>query len=201
MNISRFYRDAAVFEELARSHLPRIAARAREEGRQCVTAWSAGCASGEEAYSLALLWRFDISPAHPELQLDILASDADERALERARCACYSRATLRELPASVRERAFEVEGKSLRLADSIRQSVRFECRDLHSVPDARFDVVFCRNTAFTYFDSALQQQLAERSCSALVAGGVLVIGVRESLPDSAAARWLNPFPGIHVKLS
>jgi chemotaxis protein methyltransferase CheR len=200
MSISRFYRDAAVFDELARSHLPELAARAERAGRRGVAAWSAGCASGEEAYSLALLWQLAICPSHPRLGIEIFASDADERLLERARAARYAWATLRELPAAWREQAFDADGEMSRLKEPIRRLVHFERRDLRrSVPAGSFDLVLCRNTAFTYFDAALRQQLAERVWSALPEGGVFVIGIREALPDAESRRWISTSPGVYVK--
>ena len=202
MSISRFYRDGAVFDELRRLHLPRLAANARKAGRQRLAAWSAGCASGEEAYSLAVLWRFGLQSAHPELQLDILATDADEQLLARARNARYAAATLRELPAEWRARAFEMDGALLGLRAPLMSMVRLEVRDLRdSAPDAIFDLVLCRNAAFTYFRASLQQRFAERVWSVLATGGALVIGARESLPDSAARGWTNPSPGIYLKPS
>jgi len=202
MSISRFYRDGAVFDELRCVQLPRLVANALRAGRQRLAAWSAGCASGEEAYSLAVLWRFGLQPAHPELQLDILATDADERLLERARDARYAPATLRELPAEWRNQAFETDGAQLALREPLRRMVRLEARDLRdSAPDAIFDLVLCRNAAFTYFRAALQQRLVDRVWSVLAAGGVLVIGARESLPDYAARGWTNPSPGFYIKPS
>lgn len=202
MSISRFYRDGAVFDELRRIHLPRLALDAHRTSRRRLAAWSAGCASGEEPYSLAALWRFGLQPDHAELQLDILATDADERLLERARYARYAPATLRELPAELRDKAFDVEGAMLSLREPLRRMVRFEARDLRgSAPDATFDLVLCRNAAFTYLRASLQQRFIERARSVLAPGGVLVIGARESLPDSAARAWSNPSPGVYIKPS
>lgn len=201
MSISRFFRDRPVFEQLRDTHLPRLVADAHRAGRQRLAAWSAGCASGEEPYSLAVLWRFGLQPAHPEVELDILATDADERLLGRARSARYSAATLRELPPEWRELAFERDGTLLCVREAVRRMVRFEARDLRvSAPDEIFDLVLCRNTAFTYFRPSLQQRLAERVWSILAAGGVLLVGAHESLPHSASRCWANPSPGVYIKL-
>src|SRR4051812_29677292 len=87
VTISRFARDRAVFDALAREVVPAIAGAARREGRERLRAWSAGCASGEEAYTLALLWP----------QMDVLATDVHDAVLERARRAAYPDSSLREL--------------------------------------------------------------------------------------------------------
>src|SRR5262245_51232420 len=115
MSISRFYRDTPTFDALGHIHLPRLAANAREKGRRRLAAWSAGCASGEEAYTLALVWKFCLEPEYPEIRFDILASDADERLLRRARAARYASGTLRELPAAWQDVAFEINGGLLQV--------------------------------------------------------------------------------------
>src|SRR5262245_41268126 len=94
ITISRFFRDRRVFEILCERVLPEIAQRARSQQRdaQC---WSAGCASGEEPYTLRLLWDLKTDGA---ARLSIVATDVDDAVLARARNGCYLRASLRELP-------------------------------------------------------------------------------------------------------
>src|SRR4051812_18935427 len=100
VTISRFGRDRAVFAALAGAVLPELGAAARAAGRERLRAWSAGCASGEEAYTLALL-RADV---------EVLATDAHPPVLARARAARYPASSLRELPAELVGRGFEAAG-------------------------------------------------------------------------------------------
>jgi chemotaxis protein methyltransferase CheR len=224
VTLSRFYRDRAVFDRLRAEELPRLAQAAARERRQ-LRCWTAGCASGEEPYTLALALRLGLAPAPPlpfetrtknhrefggshgdpegarALARDysgffpplfaegkggfaILATDADAAVLERARAARYSKATLRELPQGWVERAFAAQGASLLLRPEYRGGIRWARMDLRrELPDGPFDLVMCRNLAFTYFAPALQSATLDRIAQRLAPGAVLVVGAHESLPD------------------
>src|SRR5439155_24386566 len=93
ITISRFYRDADVFASLERDVLPALAA-----GRSLLRAWSAGCASGEEPYTLALVWHLALGPRLPGVGLEILATDVDPTMLGRATAAAYTASSLKDLP-------------------------------------------------------------------------------------------------------
>ena len=184
VTVSRFYRDRGVFELLERCVLPELArdAAAREA---TVAAWSAGCASGEEPYSLVLAWERAIRPAFPEVTLDVLASDADETMVRRARAAAYGKSSLRDMPEAWR-REFVHRGDRYYLRPRVRRLVttmRHDVRD--PPPGGPFDLVLCRNLAFTYFDSGLQREVLRNLGGALRKGGVLVVGSHETLPEGA----------------
>jgi chemotaxis protein methyltransferase CheR len=201
--ISRFYRDRDLFDHVAGTLLPAHAARAAQRQCQSVRVWSAGCASGEEPYGIAIAWRCAVQPSHPDIALDVLATDADGHLLERARAALYPSGTLRELPAAFRAAAFEHDASSenpsghgalYRLRDEFRQGVDFSLQDLRSTaPAGRFDLILCRNLAFTYFDAPLARAVAERLLERLAPGGHLLVGRAEALPSGCAgARELRP---------
>ncbi len=183
ITISRFFRDRGVFERLEREILPLLAANAL--GRVApVRAWSAGCASGEEPYSLAVVWRFGVAPRFPGVEIEIVASDADPHMLERARRGEYSPGTLRELPARWRDLAFRRSGETYHLKDDFKRGITLLSQDLRAeMPGGPFDLVLCRNLAFTYFDPPLQRRILKDLAARLRPGGVLVIGGHESLPD------------------
>jgi chemotaxis protein methyltransferase CheR len=185
--ISRFYRDRAVFDMLRDEIVPERARAARETGQR-VRIWSAGCASGEEPYTVAILWHLHIASSCPDIALEILATDADETMLARARRGCYAGGSLPELPSHWRVEAFRQEGPLWCVRDEFRQEIAFRCEDLRTTaPDGPFDVVLCRNVAFTYFDEALQYVVAERLLGRLRPGGVLVLGNHEALPHAVDA--------------
>jgi len=185
VTISRFYRDRGVFDFLERTVLPELAGEASARGG-AVEAWSAGCGSGEEAYTLALIWHFALEPAFPEVALHVLATDVDETMLERARSAEYSKSSLRELPEAWRGTAFARRGELFRLRRQLRASVSVRSHDLRTAPPAGpFDLVLCRNVAFTYFDLDLQGEVAARLASCIRPGGALVLGAHEKLPNAA----------------
>jgi chemotaxis protein methyltransferase CheR len=110
--ISRFYRDRGIFDVIRRRLLPAAARRAAARGENAVRCWSAGCASGEEPYTLAMAWRFDVAPGWPALTLAVTATDAEATMIERAKAACYGSSSLKELPQAWRERAFVRRGLS-----------------------------------------------------------------------------------------
>jgi chemotaxis protein methyltransferase CheR len=185
--ISRFYRDRAVFEWLGREVLPELAALATGAGDHELCAWSAGCASGEEPYTLAIVWRERCAPRVPALRLRIVATDVDPVGLARAARGCYARSSLRDLPAELLDRAFTVSGQELCVKPGYRRDIEFVEQDLRTAaPRQRFHLVLCRNVAFTYFDEPAQREAVRRIEERLVPGGALVVGGGESLPAGAA---------------
>jgi chemotaxis protein methyltransferase CheR len=185
ITISRFRRDRVVWDALEREVLPALSA-----GR--VRAWSAGCASGEEPYTLALLW--ERSPGLRDVPLELLATDIDERMLERARRAVYEASSLRELPAEQRDAGFDEGG---RLREEHRGRVTFRCHDVRApAPGGPFDLVLCRNLAFTYFDEATQRSVLAEIARVLRPGGALVLGLHDRLPDPAPE--FEPWPGARA---
>jgi chemotaxis protein methyltransferase CheR len=105
--ISRFWRDQCVFDSLACNVLPTLAATARDRGDRGLSIWSAGCASGEEPYSLRIAWSLDAGAAFPGLSVMIVATDIDEVMLTRAREGLYQRGSLRDMPRCLIDRGFE----------------------------------------------------------------------------------------------
>ena len=191
VTISRFYRDKGVWDALGSELLPPLAqaATARGEPLRC---WSAGCASGEEPYTLALVLRFAVTPRVPSgtLTWSILATDADPALIERTRRGCYWPATLRELPPEWEQRAFEERGGELCLWPEYRVGIELEVADVRDPPPAGpWDLLLCRNVVFTYLDREVQQKLLPELLARVRHGGLLVIGAHESLPAEAEARF------------
>lgn len=187
ITVSRFYRDAKVFEQLAVSALPHLAEAAIARRASVLRAWSAGCGAGEEPYSLALAWRFGAAASFPNVDLNVVATDVDEAQLMRADGACYRPGTLRELPVEWRDAAFERNGPLWCLRPEYRRGVQFLRQDIRAdAPRGPFDLVLCRNLTFTYFDDAQRRNVLEIVTRELSPVGVLVIGRDERLPADAA---------------
>jgi chemotaxis protein methyltransferase CheR len=190
--VSRLVRDRIVFERLAGVTLPCLAARAMNRTDRTLSCWSAGCASGEEPYSLSVMWKLELAPRFPDLGFRVLATDVDERLLERARRGQYQHSSLREVPPAWIEAAFTRRARLFVLRPEFHLGVEFLAQDLRQhVPSGPFDLVLCRNLAFTYFDAPLQRLTLMRVLAALRPGGGLVIGRRERLPEGAAG--LDPW--------
>jgi chemotaxis protein methyltransferase CheR len=197
VTISRFWRDRGVFDALAGEVFPALSDTAQAEDRSQLEAWSAGCTSGEEPYSLRLAW--DLGPAShvSGIALEILATDTDEAVLARARRGCWPSSSLKDLPSAFRERAFDRRGELFCLRHEHRHGVHFRHHDIRNgAPDGRFDVLLCRNLAFTYFDADGQCATARLLARLLRPGGVLVLGAHEALPEhqEAFAPWGDPVP-------
>jgi chemotaxis protein methyltransferase CheR len=177
VTISRFWRDRAVFEALRDDVLPELGPKVR--------AWSAGCASGEEPYSLVL------AAAEADVEISVLATDVDPALLDRARKACYPASSLRDLPPDLRARAFEDGCLQAEHRESV-ELVRHDVRE--AAPDGPFDLALCRNLVFTYFSEALQRECAGHLVRSLRHGGVLVVGAREALPEGLDV--MDPWPSV-----
>lgn len=179
--ISRLYRDRGVFDCLAEEVLPACARNAAAEGRP-LRCWSAGCASGEEAVTLRLLWDLRLAADFPATRLEIVASDVDPVLLRRAARGCYSAGALKDLPADLRA-AFVSTGEEWCLKPAHLGGIDYRCEDLRTDwPAGPFDLVLCRNLAFTYFDAALQRAVLSQIAVRLRPAGVLVLGRHEALP-------------------
>jgi chemotaxis protein methyltransferase CheR len=181
--ISRFYRDRAVFDLLGDEILPELAKQAISHQLAVVRCWSAGCAAGEEPYTLSLIWDQRVEPSYPQMHLAIVATDVGEHLLERARAACYSWSSLRELPPAWIDRAFDRRNSLYCLREHWKVGIEFRRQDIRlEQPSGEFDLILCRNVAFTYFNDVVQRDVLAHISERLRPDGVLVIGTHESLP-------------------
>jgi chemotaxis protein methyltransferase CheR len=202
ITISRFFRDKRVFGTLRSHVLPELALRAERE-RRAVHIWSAGCGSGEEPYTIKILWDLEVAGSHPGISLSVLATDVDVNMLARAQKACFEATSLRELPPPLVEQAFDQAGALYCVRRRYRRGIDFVHEDLRSTaPAGWFDVILCRYVAFTYFAPSLQREVLARIVERLLPNGYLVIGTHEHLPGEA---WslvpLRPAPQILQKVA
>lgn len=196
ITISRFYRDRRVFDFLGDEVLPGLVQQTYERTDRTVHIWSAGCGAGEEAYSLVLVWDQRIRPTRPSVGLHILATDRDEHSLQRAALACYTKGSLRDLPAAWWHKAFTRHNATWCLRPRYCNPVEFACQDLRKeMPPGPFDLILCRNLVFTYFNPEIQQQVLDGFRQRLSPGGALVIGAHEQLP--AAVPELTAWSASH----
>ena len=175
-----FFRNNDQYRAFLESALPdRLAAQA---GTRRLRILSAGCASGEEAYSIAILIRDAVDPSW---DASILGVDLNPTILEKARRARYSAWSLRETPVPVQQRWFRPEGREFVLDESIRAAVTFEARNLvqenaHLWQPGSYDIVFFRNV-FMYFTPEIAHAVIARIGRALKPGGYLFLGHAETL--------------------
>jgi len=181
-NITHFFRESHHFDFLRDQVLiPRVAERPR---RSRVRIWSAGCSSGEEPHSIAMVVADVLKPSEGWDVL-ILATDIDTNVLQRGSAGIYSAESAETIPETYRKRFLRrVPGAAdkVQVADEVRQLIRFKQLNLHHKWPMKgpFDVIFCRNVAI-YFDKPTQRQLFNRYADLLAIGGFLYLGHAESL--------------------
>jgi len=175
-----FFRDSSLWESLEHEILPDLVQR--HAPTRNLRVWSAGCSTGEEAYSLAMLLRANL-PRLEDWTLHLLATDLSETALERARMAIYRTRSLRELDRGRWIASFEASGATVRLKDDLRQMVTFRRHNLSAedFPDPltnRMDLILCRNVLI-YLDRDLVCRIIARFSECLRPGGWLVLAPTE----------------------
>ena len=183
INVTAFFRDPLTWEFLRQEIIPQMLER--KVGGGHLRVWSAGCASGQEAYTLAIVLAEAMGPDAFRDRVKIYATDADEEALAQARQAAYTEKDLEDVPEPLRDRYFEtVAGRRAFRAD-LRRSVIFGRHDLvQDAPISRLDLLVCRNTLM-YMNAETQARILERFHFALNDGGVLVLGRAEMLLSHA----------------
>ncbi|MDB4900578.1 MAG: methyltransferase, CheR-type with sensor, partial [Gemmatimonadetes bacterium] len=179
INVTRFFRDDGPWQYLADEVVPALIAR-RADGAP-LRVWSAGCASGEEAYTLAIILAEAMGAERYRERVKIYATDVDEHALAAARAATYSAAQVEDVPAELRDRYFERSDDRFVFRKDLRRSVIFGRNDLlQDAPISRIDLLVCRNTLM-YFNAPTQASILARFHFALADGGVLLLGRAETL--------------------
>ncbi|WP_245500631.1 CheR family methyltransferase [Rhizobium sp. BK251] len=194
INVTSFFRDAAVFELLSARIVPELIRKHSPD--RAIRVWVAGCSTGEEAYSLAMLFREKIAEANVKMELHVFASDADEQAVAFAREGLYSESIEETVSPARLERFFTREGKGWRVLPELRASVIFTVQNVLSDPPfSRVDLLSCRNVLI-YLAPEAQERVISLFGFALRHDGVLVLGSGETVgnledhfdPISRAAR-------------
>ena len=179
INVTSFFRDPPTWDYLAAEVLPRILADKGED--EPVRIWSAGCASGEEAYTLAMVAAEAMGTDAVRDRVKIYATDVDEEALNQARQARYGPRQVEGVPPELLERYFEGNGQGYVFSKDLRRSVIFGRHDLiQDAPISRIDLLVCRNTLM-YLNSETQSHVLARFSFALREGGYLMLGKAEML--------------------
>ena len=179
INVTTFFRDAQAWDRLAAEVLPKIISSA--QGDNQIRVWSTGCATGEEAYTVAILFAEALGPDAFRRQVKIYATDIDEEALSRARLGSYSHKELSAVPDALRGRYFENQGQRGSFVADLRRSVIFGRHDLlQDAPISRIDLLICRNTLM-YFTADTQTRVLARLHYAISDGGYLFAGRAEML--------------------
>ncbi|WAS87605.1 CheR family methyltransferase [Corallococcus sp. NCRR] len=186
IKLTCFFRDKEVWQALEQSVGELIRQRPDTELR----IWSAGCATGEEAYSLAIIAAEALGPGYPGAELKVFGTDVDEDAIATARRGVYAPEQLENVSPERLARFFVRTGNSYTVRKEIRRAVVFGVNNLVSdAPVSRIDIILCRNV-FIYLDAELQKRVLARFQFALRRNGLMVLGRSELIPF--AARLFRP---------
>ncbi len=187
INVTEFFRDPDVYQALRQYVLPQMLEHKRAKRSNTIRIWSAGCATGEEPYSLSILLLDFLSrlPDRDSWHVRITATDLDERSLQAARRGIYPSFTL--LPGMQPERYFRREGEGWRVSEEVAHAVKFHRADLMKMPPYRFlDMILCRNVLI-YFERDMQARLLDLFRASLRRDGFLVLGKSEAIIGAAGA--------------
>ena len=188
---TQFFRDRVPFQLIAEEVLPALA----RKGRQTVRMWSAGCATGQEPYSLAMLAEEERGK-HGPMTVEIEGCDLSERCLEKAEAGLYTQFEVqRGLPSRLLIKHFDKVDDHWVLSARIRQAVKLERRNLLTDAHGRgpFDLVLCRNVV-SAFDASTARSVLEQIASTLAPDGYLMMGAYESTAQHTPA--FRPVPGL-----
>lgn len=182
IGVTRFFRDPAMFEVIAESVIGKLIADGDVD--DAIRVWIAGCATGEEAYSLAILFKEACLRADCTRTITIFATDVDDRAIMFARAGLYAEIIEADISTERLEHHFVKEGSRYRVAKHIRDMCVFSTHDLvKDPPFSKLDMISCRNLLI-YFESGLQQRVLQTFHYGLKSQGYLWLGPSETIANS-----------------
>lgn len=179
-NETLFFRDQSPFDQLQKVVLPRLMADRR--AKRHIRIWSAGCSSGQEPYSIAMVLR-EMAAQLQDWRIDIVATDISRAMLDKARAGLYTQFEVqRGLPIAMLMKYFKQAGDKWELDPAIRAMVQFDEFNLLHEPRGLgvFDVVFCRNVLI-YLDQPTKAQVLEKVCGLMETDGILYMGGAETV--------------------
>lgn len=183
INVTEFYRDLFVWECLSEKIIPEIAKK-----HTSIKIWSAGCASGEEPYSLAILLK---EALRKNTKFSVIATDISAEAITRAKKGQYFSQNIKNLSADLVAKYFTMTGAdTYTVNDSIKELVKFEQGDILSYPLEKLDLVSCRNVLI-YYDKPAQELIFRKFHKLISADGYLVIGQDETMMGVEAAKLFS----------
>lgn len=191
INVTSFFRDYSIWNYLAGEIIPQLTAG---KVQASIRIWSAGCASGQEAYTLAIVLAEALGVEQFAARVKIYATDLDEEALNQARHATYNAKEVEGVPTELLERYFECSNSHYTFRQDLRRSVIFGHHNLVTdAPISRIDLLVCRN-ALMYFNVETQAKILARFHFALNDGGFLLLGKAEMLVSHS-----NSFTPVDLK--
>jgi two-component system CheB/CheR fusion protein len=185
IHVTEFFRDRDVYAVLSREIIPEIVAKKLASSWRHVRVWSAGCSTGEEAYSIAITFMRYIEAAGIALDLEVFGTDISREACSAARKGVYPEGRIASVAPNLRERYFEPVESGYRVSPQLRRTVKFSVHDLFSAPPySLLDVIVCRNVLI-HFDHSARNGVLARFHAALGDDGILMLGKSEAVAGGA----------------
>jgi chemotaxis protein methyltransferase CheR len=182
VSISRFFRDRHLWKTLEESIIPHVISKYGES----VQVWSAGCALGQEAYSVTILWLILGDKLGHLSQIHVWATDINPDYLNKAREGMYARSALKEMPETIIEKYLcpSEDKTTYTIIDKAQQGIQWEIYNfIKEPPPAReFQIIFLRNNLLTYYRQEIKEPAFRKVLKSLTHGGFLIIGSHEKLP-------------------
>lgn len=202
IHVTEFFRDAEVFAAIAEEILPAIVSRKLHSPSRTIRIWSAGCSTGEEAYSLAIITMRHLRGSSNDLAIEVYGTDVSKEACAAAREGVYSARKFENVPKNLRRRYFEANGEGYRVASDVRGCMKFSVHDLFSPsPFSLLDLVVCRNVLI-HFDNAVRNDVLKRFHASLGDSGMLILGKSEAVIGTALAYYelVDPRNKVYRKI-
>lgn len=188
INVSQFFRNPLVFEFISNKLIPWLIMEKLKKKEKYLRIWSAGCATGEEPYSLAIIFKEFLEKENLELDLRIFATDIDKKSLKSAKEGVYNFESMKEVKYGLLSKYFIQENSSFKIIPKIKNMVNFSFYDLLEqnsyAPSesifGNFDLIFCRNVLI-YFNLEYQDKIFEKLHYSLTPSGYLILGEAEMI--------------------
>jgi len=181
VSASRFFRDRMLWKIIEDHMVPEILSNNTEK----VKFWDAGCACGEEVYSIKILWEILRSRLDYMPDIEIWATDINPVYISRAKEGIYSVSSIKEVGQNLREIyfIFQKDKKKFRISPSLQKGITWKVHNLlHDFDENNFDIIFLRNNLLTYYTEEIKQSAFQKVAKSLTQGGFLIIGSHEKLP-------------------
>jgi chemotaxis protein methyltransferase CheR len=197
INETSFFRNEPQFNALETQIVNEIILAKKSAGKRQLHFWSSACSSGEEAYTMAMIYLEKIKPRYPGIELEIVGTDINSQMLELAQEGVYRDYSIRNTPKLYLDKYFSVSDGRYYLNDDVKRLVRFQPLNLYDQPQIKtmsdFDIIFCCNVLI-YFDMNSKKQVIADLYNSLNRGGYLFIGYSESLHGITKAFKLVHYP-------
>jgi chemotaxis protein methyltransferase CheR len=199
VSISRFFRDREFWQGFKKNIFPEF----MDDDRDKIRFWSAGCACGEEVYSLKIIWDILSKNYLNVPDIEVLATDINPIYLERARSGIYPPSSLKEATKEIQFRYFKQKRgkKFFEVKTVLTKGVTWKVHHLLSDPlESDFDIIFLRNNVLTYYNEELKKKAFRKVLGSLALNGFLVIGFHETIPVEASELiGVEPYPFVFKK--